>query len=96
MANTYKFSGPITFGTFPIGYATRHWCSKCHQEITLNNAIEVSTARGGYFGYGVLSHEDDDEGIEWRTFCSDCYDEVSNQDPETVYNQFEAGEYEIE
>lgn len=96
MCNTKQFTGPIAFGSYPLGYATRHWCSKCQQEITLDNAIEVSKVLYGYFGYGVLSHEDDDEGIEWRTFCADCYNEVSTQDPETVYNQFEAGKYEIE
>ena len=81
------------FGSHPLGYGIKSFCSKCKHEITSENALEVKTRRGTYLGYGVCSEEGDDEGRHWRAFCHDCFAEVQNLPAETVFNSYPASEW---
>lgn len=82
------------FGTFPLGYGIKHFCSRCNSEITDDKAIMVKTDRGTYLGFGVCSAESDDEGNNWRTFCRDCFAEVQKSTPQEVYDTYYPGRYE--
>ena len=83
------------FGNFILGYGNRTYCSRCQEAITAENALIKRNELGSHYAIGLCCDESDDEGYDWRCFCRSCFEEVSKQEPESVFAQYPASRYEF-